>query len=366
MDINISKEINVRPSSVSLHRVAALMALLSPPGVAIAADAPATSVSIWPVKPVPFATHIETIGQIEAFQGVTLSPELPGRITELDFDSGVSVKKGQLLLVLNDAPEQGELVREKGELLAAQADLKRAQTLIRTGVESHQDLETATARFQAAQGNVARLQAVIDQKHIRAPFDGAVGIRRVNLGQYLNPGDPIATLTSYARMRVNFILAEENAAFLRLGQTVRVTLDTDPGQTFNATVTAIDPQIDGSRTLSVQALLDHPPPDAHPGTYAHVSLTATVAPREVVPETAVTYSAYGETVFVAHPSGNGLVVNATAVRESDRRDGWVAIENGLKPGDRVVSSGQNRLADGMAVREIPEILPLTGLEGLAQ
>lgn len=356
----------MRRFSVPWHHATALAVLMSLPATGRAADTPATAVSVWPVRPVPFAAHIETIGQVEPFQGVTLSPEIAGRITELDFDSGAIVRKGQLLLVLNDAPEQGELIRQSGELRAAEADLARARSLIRSGVESHEDMETATARFEAAKGNVARVQAVIDQKHIRAPFDGSVGIRRVNLGQYLNPGDAIATLTSYARMRVNFILAEENAASVHLGQIVHTTLDTDPDHHFDAVVTAIDPKIDGSRTLSVQALLNDPPPDLHPGTYAHVSLTATVAPRMVVPETAVTYSAYGETVFVERPSDKGLAVHPTAIRESDRRMGWVAVDDGLKPGDRVVSSGQNRLVDGMTVRETPEVLPMAGLEGLAQ
>ncbi len=356
----------MRHFSVPWHHATALAVLMSLPAVGRAADTPATAVSVWPVRPVPFAAHIETIGQVEPFQGVTLSPEIAGRITELDFDSGATVRKGQLLLVLNDAPEQGELIRQSGELRAAEADLARARSLIRTGVESHEDLETATARFEAAKGNVARVQAVIDQKHIRAPFDGAVGIRQVNLGQYLNPGDAIATLTSYARMRVNFILAEENAASVQLGQTVHLAFDTTPGQDFTATVTTIDPRIDGSHTLSVQALLDAPPTDLHPGTYAHVSIAAKVAPHLVVPETAVTYTAYGETLFVEQSSTDGPTVTATAVRAGDRRNGWVVIDDGVKPDDRVVTSGQNRLVTGMKVREIPEVLPLAGLRELAQ
>ncbi|WP_234300050.1 efflux RND transporter periplasmic adaptor subunit [Pseudomonas aeruginosa] len=205
-------------------------------------------------------------------------------------------------------------------------------------------------------GAVRQTQALIDQKAIRAPFSGQLGIRRVHLGQYLGVAEPVASLVDARTLKSNFSLDESTSPELKLGQPLEVLVDAYPGRSFPARISAIDPLIGKSRTVQVQALLDNPEGLLAAGMFASIRVSRKAdAPSLSVPETAVTYTAYGDTVFVAHQDGDRpLSAKRVSVRIGERWDGRVEILQGLAEGDRVVTSGQINLSDGMAVEPVKE------------
>lgn len=320
-------------------------------------QAPATAVALSKVESVQVVPHLEAIGRIEAQREVLIAPEVAGNVTELSFDSGNNVRAGQVLLRLNDAPEQAKFVEAQSDFSAAQARLQRQRELLATGGTSRQTFEDAQARYDNAKGEVGRLQAVIAQKHVKAPFDGLLGIRQVHLGQYLNPGTPVTTLTDLSQLRVNFSLAEQDGAAIQQGQKVSIRVDAWPDAAFDGHITAIDPKIDLTHTVAVQATLDDPQHRLRPGMYARVQVA--LAPRDelLIPETAVAYSAYGEYAFIAsQEDGNGLTVKKVNVHIDERRGGKAVVASGLKAGQQVAVSGQLRLRDGMPVRPVASAL----------
>lgn len=324
---------------------------------AAAAYAPAPiKVAVAPVSDAPFTRYLEAIGELEAVQQVSVPAEVGGRVVQLPVESGQRVERDQVLVRLNDAPQRGNLMRLQGELENAKVKLERSRTLVKVNATSREAFDNAQTEYTTAQGALQELKAQIDQLTIRAPFAGTLGIRKVHLGQFVNPGDSLINLVGDKGLYVNFSVPEQALAQLKVGNTLEVQLDALPGQRFSARISSIDPFLDRSRTLSVQALLQAPTDGALPRMFAKVRLPQSLPSNTLsVPETAITYNAYGEDVFVVQPSADANtppVARRVLVKTSERRNGRVVIDAGLNPGDQVVISGQIKLSDGAAIEPL--------------
>ncbi|KTC43241.1 RND transporter, partial [Pseudomonas fluorescens ABAC62] len=330
-----------RTSSVVLLAVLLLLSLAwvlwrwSHPTVAAFAPAP-IKVAIAPVSDAPFVSYLEAVGELEAVQQVSVPAEVGGRIVQLPVESGQRIERGQVLVKLNDAVQRGTLMRLQGELQNAKVKLARSRSLVSVNATSREAFDNAQTEYTTAQGALQELTAQIEQLTIRAPFAGTVGIRKVHLGQYVNPGDSLINLVGDAGLYVNFSVPEQALAQLKVGNTLSVQLDALPERSFTAQISSIDPFLDRSRTLSVQALLQAPTSGALPRMFAKVRLPQALPSNTLtVPETAITYNAYGEDVFVVQPSDDPdtpPTVRRVLVKTGERRDGRVVIETGLDPG----------------------------------
>jgi len=315
---------------------------------------PVTQVALARASRVEAPRALHAAGELEAVRQVQLASEVAGRVTRIHFLSGQQVRAGQVLVQINDAPEQAERVRLMAQLGNSETTLARMAALRREQVVTLEQLDNATAARDMARGELQRIEAIIAQKAIRAPFSGVMGIARVHQGQYLNPGDAIASLVDSSGLRANFALPEQALAQLRKGQAVAVTVDAWPGEVFTGEIRAIDPLVSDARTVWVQANIANPQERLHAGMFANVRvLMPDDAPVLAVPETAITYAAYGQTVFVAEDQGDGLRVRRVAVTTGQRWQGpehaLVEIIDGLRAGQQVVVSGQIKLSDGMPV-----------------
>ena len=333
-------------------------AALYPRADSHAADAaayPATKVALVPVVLGTQQRFFAGVGELEAARQVQVAAETGGRITQIRFASGQTVAAGAILVQLNDAPEQATLLRLRAQLNHAETSYQRTLRLVRDKASTQEQLDAALAMRDGALGEVRQTEALIAQKTIRAPFAGQMGIRRVHAGQYLNPADTVASLVDTTSLLVNFSLDEQSGARLAPGQAVRLTVDAYPDQVFAAKISAIDPLISRARMVQVQAALTEENSALKAGMYANVKVARDTQAQLTVPETAVTYSAYGDTVFVAQ-QGKTLTVKRVAVTLGERAEGRVEIVKGLAAGQQVVASGQLKLADGMAVQPVANTL----------
>ena len=324
-------------------------------------DQPATAAYAYPPVKVAVATvesreaprSLTAVGELEAVRQVQVAAEAAGRVEKIYFQSGQYVHAGQILLKLNDAVEQGEIEQLKAKLKLHQAIYKRGQELAEMNAVAKEEVENALSNRDVTLGQIKQLNAKIQQKVIRAPFAGMIGIRKVHQGQYINIGEPIVSLVDTQNLLVNFNLDERIAPQIRQGQALKVALDAFPNQSFNAHVTAIDPLISKSRTVQIQAQLPNSENRFKAGMFASVILNQDQAETALmIPETAVTYTAYGETVFVATVTDGKLLAHKIAVKVGERADGWVEIKQGLKQGDKVISSGQLKLSDQMPIEAL--------------
>ncbi|MDG9966811.1 efflux RND transporter periplasmic adaptor subunit [Achromobacter mucicolens] len=320
---------------------------------------PPAKVAVAPAVQADFPVMLAGIGSLEATRQVMVAAEVDGRVAQILFTPGEAVKAGQLLVQLNDAPEQGELARLQAQARNARALLDRTRRLVPLQAATREQLDQAVADHEQAAADVRRVQALIDQKRIKAPFDGVLGVRRVNLGQFARAGDPLVSLTDASSLYANLTLPEQALGALRVGQPVAVTVDAHAGREFPGKVTTVEPQVDpGTRTVRVQALLTNPDGALSAGMYAQGRIGLPDRPDVItVPETAVSYSAYGDSVYVVTPPEAGAAaptVRQAYVKTGERLRGRVVVTEGLKAGDRVVTSGQLRLHNGAAVEILPD------------
>lgn len=302
--------------------------------------------------------HFATgIGSLVAVRQVTVTPEVGGRITEIDFQSGAEVKAGDKIIQINDAPDLGDLANFQAQAKLATATLWRAKSMAARQFGPQTDVDNAQAQLDEANAQIQKTQAIIAQKTIVAPFAGKLGVRQVDLGQYLNPGNPVVTLTDLKTLYVNFTLPSQMAPQIATGQKVDITADAFPGKKFTATVTTVEPQISpNTRTLSIQATMPNPDESLMPGMFVNAAVVLPQQKPEVVlPETAVDYTLYGDSVDVIRQDGtdaNGkpvLKAHRVAVKTGLRWDDKVAILDGVKPGDQIVAAGQIKVQDGAIV-----------------
>lgn len=290
--------------------------------------------------------ELQAVGSLRAVRAVTLASETAGRVTAIRFEAGDHVQQGAPIVTLFDAPERADLAAAQAKAAFARIQLQRSKELAPSGAEPRELLQQRQADYDQAIAAVRQIEARLIQKAVRAPFAGQIGIRQVNLGQYLNPGDAIATLTALDSLYVDFTLPQGDLAQLHVGATVAVISDAWPNRRFDARITAIEPVVGGdTRNLSVQATLANADHALRPGMYvtAHVVLPSRNA--LVVPATAIQTSASGDSVVVvrgpdARHKGKAEFI---PVKTGRRIGDDVVVDSGLKPGDVVVTAGQLRI-----------------------
>ncbi|WAJ38738.1 efflux RND transporter periplasmic adaptor subunit [Pseudomonas sp. GOM7] len=328
------------------------------------APQPAINISAATAIEQPWQGRLPAIGTLKAYQGVDLSAEVEGIVREVLFESGQKVQRGQALIQLDSEVERASLATAEAERSLAQIEYERGRSLVSRSNISKSEFDRLASTLQKATASVAQLKAQLDKKRINAPFSGTIGIRQVDPGTYLSPGAAIATLQDLSQLNVDFFLPEQQAPKLAVGQRVQVSVAAYPGETFAGSISAINPKVEkDTRNLQVRATLANPDEKLLPGMFANlqVELPSDQA-RITVPETAITYTLYGNSVYLisekqddkgeAVKTDDGkpyLVVQRHFVTTGERRDGSVVILEGLKAGQQVVISGQLKLDNGSHV-----------------
>ena len=319
-------------------------------------NAPPTVVAVSEAKSEVLPNFLTAVGDLAAVNQVNVTTDVNGRITQILFEPGAEVKAGDPLIQIFDAPDQSDLASYKAQTLAAQLALDRAKTLLAKSFGPQATVDQAQAAYDQSAASVAKTEAIISQKRITAPFSGVLGVRLVQLGQYLSAGTQIVSLTDLSRLYLNFTVTEKDRAVLDVGQTVRIRVDAYPGRTFEGKITTIEPQISSdTRNVRVQATLENPNRILQPGMFAQTTVELPPKPAAItVPETAVDYTLYGDSVWLVTETkdANGktsLKTDRTFVKTGQRSQGRVVILNGVKAGDRVVAVGQLKLQSGSAV-----------------
>ncbi len=317
---------------------------------------PPTSINIATAKSETIPNLLAAVGDLAAVHQVNVTSDVNGRITEIMFTAGASVKAGTPLLQMFDGPEQADLASFKAQSTMAQLSLDRAKQLASRQFGPQATVDQAQSSFDQANAGIARTEAVISQKLVRAPFDGELGVRKVEVGQYLTAGTQIVSLTDLSVLYANFTVTEKDSGALKVGQVVRIAVDAYPGRTFEGKITTIEPQIAAdTRNIRVQATIQNPDRILKPGMFATTSVVLPDKPPVItVPETAVDYTLYGDSVYLlgekkTEDGKTSLIVTRTFVQTGNRVDGRAEILKGLKDGDRVVAVGQLKLQSGSAV-----------------
>lgn len=342
------------------------------------------TVSATTAKKADWTAQLEAVGSLRAVRGADLSLQVAGVVTKIHFKSGEQVKQGDLLLSLDDSAGVAHLKALKASAHLAKVTYTRDKLQYQARAISKQVLDSDRASLSQARANVAQQQAVVSHKHLRAPFSGKLGLRLVDLGQYLTAGTAVVTLQSLSPIYVDFHLPQKTLAEISTGQKVSVSNDTWPGERFSGTIQAISPKVDTTtRNVRIRARLDNPDGKLRPGMYATVDITTgQPTPFVTLPQTAIDYHPYGDTVFIITEQpqtpgrnqtagGDGksstanskddskrLVVHQQFVTIGKTRGDQVQVLKGVKVGDRVVSSGQMKLRNGSHVRINNRLQPL--------
>src|SRR6266513_1554942 len=326
---------------------------------------PPQTVSSAEVREENWAPVLSAIGSVSAVQGAIVAAELGGVVSDIKFENGGSAKKGDVLMRLDTSAEEALLRSAEAEAELARTDLERTRGLASQKVISKAELDAAESKFRRLTAIVDQIRSNIRKKTIVAPFDGQLGIRQVNVGQMINPGQQVVPLTSLDPVYVDFALPQQHLAQLAQGLEVRVWSDAVPGRVFPGKLTAVNSMVDtATRNVSVQATLDNPDHQLRPGMFAKAEV---VLPEKssalVIPGSAVSYAPYGDSVFVIEKkkdekTGNeSQVIRQQFVRIGEARGDFVSVTEGLKAGETVVSTGVFKLRNGMAVTINNDLAP---------
>jgi membrane fusion protein (multidrug efflux system) len=323
------------------QKMAAMMAAPPPPATIASAE---VQVESWQ----PF---LYSVGSVVATQGVFVTTEVPGQVEKILFESGHQVAAGDVILQLDDSVDEADLEGLIAQLNLARLQFERARKLLKDRSVSQSEYDQSRAQLDSAEATVASKRALIAKKKIRAPFGGQLGIREVDVGEYLSPGARIVPLQALDPVYVDYTLPERHFDQLAVGQGVRVEVQAYPGRVFEGVISAINPGIDpGTRSVRLRATLENPEQLLRPGMFAEVR---TVLPARddilTLPRTAVTYNPYGESVFVIVEQDGQQVVQNRRIKTGEVRAGRVEIIDGLQGGELVVSAGQVKLRNGQPV-----------------
>lgn len=312
---------------------------------------PPAAVAVAEVTRASWRQTLFAVGSVAAEQGIDVTAPLPGTVVDIHFESGQQVKRHQVLVSLDIGVDMAQLEGLEATLELRELQLARAQRLIKENQISQSDFDAAQAARDEAAAQLEAKKQYIARKRVYAPFEGTLGIRMIDLGDHLEPGDPVVPLQMLDPIHVDYALPEHLLSRLERGQRVEIEVPAYPGERFHGEITAFDPGIDpNTRNVRIRATLPNPDRRLRPGMFAEV-WTIEAEQREVLslPETAITYSPYGNTAFVVVEEGGATVVQRRQVQTGEVRDGRVEIVGGLDAGDRVVSVGQNKLRNGMPV-----------------
>jgi membrane fusion protein, multidrug efflux system len=307
--------------------------------------------------------QLEAVGSTRAEKGTSLSAQVAGIVKAIHFKSGAKVEKGTLLVELEAADDIAHLESLKAMEALAQLNYDRDKRLLKTDTVSQQTADADLATLKSDQAQVAQQQALVEYKSIKAPFSGRLGIRQVDLGQYIAPGTPIATLQQLDPIFIDFHLPQQALAEIKVGQAVTAKVDTYPDLKFSGKILAINPLVEtASRNVQVRATFENPDEKLLPGMFATVDIAVGAAQHYVtLPKTAIYYNSYGDIAYVLKekPGNSGqkqYVAQQVFVKTGESRGDQVAVLDGVEPGDIVVSAGQNKLHNGSPVRidnEVP-------------
>ncbi|HZZ83715.1 MAG TPA: efflux RND transporter periplasmic adaptor subunit [Anaeromyxobacteraceae bacterium] len=317
---------------------------------------PPEAVTSAKAEPGEWQAARSAVGSVVAVHGVTLGAELTGAVREVAFDSGSTVRKGALLIKLDSSAEEAQLASAEADAQLAKINLDRARRLRQEGSNAPAELDAAEARHKQAEAAVAALRATIAKKVIRAPFDGRIAIRQVEVGQVVSSGTPLASLQSVDPIYAEFSLPQQALADLRLGLRVRMTTDIFPGASWEGSVSTVNSEVDpATRNVRVRGTFRNGDGRLRPGMFVNVDvLSSGRRPVLIIPATAVIFAPYGDSVFSIEEKKDeagrtSLVAHQKFVRLGERRGDLVAVESGLRAGEAVVSSGAFKLKNGMAV-----------------
>src|SRR6266404_7287785 len=315
---------------------------------------PATTVTSAPVKEEDWAPTLRAVGSISAVEGAVVSAELAGVVSQIAFENGGTAKKGDLLVQLDASAEEAQLHSAEADLELARADLERSRDLVARKVISKAEIDAAESKFKQKSGAVDQMRSMITKKTVRAPFDGQLGIRQVNVGQMINAGQQVVPLTSLDPVFADFALPQQHLGKLTPGLDVHVTTDALPGRVFNGKLTAINSMVDSStRNITLQATLENPDHVLRPGMFAKAEVTLPEKHKAlVVPGSAISYAPFGDSVFVIEKKKDektgkeSQAIRQQFVRVGEARGDLVAITQGLKAGETIVSTGVFKLRNG--------------------
>ncbi len=325
---------------------------------------PAQAVTTAEVRQVSWKPELTAVGSMVAVQGVTVANEVPGTITEIAFKSGQAVEKGDLLVRLDTSIERAQLASAVASAKLADVDYQRRKNLPPAGAVSAADIDAAAAQATQAAADVANVRAVISRKTIRAPFAGRVGIRRVDLGQVLQPGTPIVSLQSSDPIYVDFSLPQQALSLIEPGHAATISSDAFPDTSWEGTVEVVDAEVDtGTRNFDVRAVLENPEGKLRTGMFVNVTVVQPEA-RELlaIPASSVLFAPYGDSVYLikereTESGEKERVAEQAFVRLGERRGDLVAVSSGLQAGDLVVSTGAFKLQSGMQVTLRNDLAP---------
>jgi membrane fusion protein (multidrug efflux system) len=325
-------------------------------GAAAAFHPPPEAVTTIVAQQEQWPATLSAIGTMAAVQGVNVSADLPGTVERIAFDSGQWVHEGEVLALLDTRQERAQLEAAESQRDLARINYNRMKGLLDELVISRAEFDRASADQRQTDARVGEINATIQRKTIRAPFSGVLGIRKVNLGQYLAGGDPLVTLQSLNPIYVNFDVPQQSAADVRVGRSVHITAEEIAGRSFDGRITAIDPLVNEStRNVKVQATLANPDGKLRPGMFVQTEVVLN-APSAIVslPASAISYAPYGDSVFVVTDLKNEKGQTYRGVRQQfvklgAARGDQIAVVSGLKAGEEVVTSGVFKLRNGAAV-----------------
>jgi membrane fusion protein, multidrug efflux system len=326
---------------------------------------PVETVTSAVAKEEDWAPALSSVGTISAVQGAVVATELGGTVSEVGFSSGAEAKKGDVLLKLDTSSEAAQFNTAKADLELARSDLQRAKDLATRKVISKAELDSAESKFRQKQGTVDNMQAMIEKKEVRAPFDGQLGIRMVNVGQMINAGQQVVSLQALDPLFVDFAVPQQNLPNLVQGLEARVRTDALGDRVFVGKVTAINSAVDtATRNVSVQVTLDNHDHALKPGMFAKIEIILPTKQKTlVVPGTAVSYAPYGDSVYVIEKKKDektgkeSQTIRQAFVRVGEARGDFVSITKGLKAGETVVGTGVFKLRNGMAVTINNDLAP---------
>ena len=303
--------------------------------------------------------HLRTIGFIEPIQGVTIANEVAGKVVKINFESGQKLQAGDPLIHLDSGVEKANLKAAQGRISAVERNYKRMSSLFKKGSVSQGQVDNAEAELLALQGQIESYQATISRREIRAPFDGITGLRNVYMGEYLKAGTEIVRLEDVSRMRIRFTIAQNDLNKIYIGQALNIFVDAEPNTIFQGKISAIEPAVNfQSGVIQVQADIPNTEQKLRSGMFAKANIILpTLTKQIIIPETAINYTLYGETVYLITEQQDKegktfLQAEQRIVKLGKHKDGSVHILEGLSEGDRIVTSGQVRLSNGAHVKII--------------
>jgi membrane fusion protein (multidrug efflux system) len=312
---------------------------------------PPAAVTTTLVKTTRWQPTLTAVGTLKAVNGVTVSTDLPGIVASIEFQSGALVEKGALLIQLDRQQEEAQLRAAEARRDLAKANLDRQRELIETGAVAKSEFDAADSEYRQAWAAVDEMRAVIARKTIVAPFAGRLGIRQVDVGQYLNVGVPIVRLESVDPIHVEFAVPQLNLDQVAVGKAVRLRVPGLGSEEFAGTITAIEARVDeATRNVMVQATVPNPAQKLRPGMYVNVEVFLPESEVIAIPSAAVSYAPYGDTVFVVKTADGGKMVEQRFVKVGASRGDQVHILSGLKVGEEIVTSGAFKLRNDLPVQ----------------